>query len=168
MFSTKSLSTISLLWGEVKNKKMKIYRKDIEIKSSKQVEFIDITEQVRDVVEVSGIRQGQVLVFAQHTTMGIAINHKEDMLEQDFMRILDKFAPMDQQYSHDMFEIRKNNAKADGRSNGHSHCKSFLVGNSETVPLDKGELLLSNLQTIFAIDFDGARNRDVMVQVMGL
>ncbi|MFC1608959.1 secondary thiamine-phosphate synthase enzyme YjbQ [Patescibacteria group bacterium] len=147
---------------------MKIYRKEIQIESKKQVDFIDVTEQVRDVVEASGIRQGQVLVFAQHTTMSVVINHKEDMLEQDLMRMLDKIAPMDQQYSHDMFEIRKNNAKADGRSNGHSHCKSFLMGNSEVVPLDKGELLLSNLQTIFAIDFDGVRSRDVMVQVMGL
>lgn len=147
---------------------MKIYRKEIKIKSTKQVDFIDITEEVMDVVKSSGIRQGQVLVFAQHTTMSVVINHKEDMLEQDFMRMLDRFAPMDQQYSHDLFEIRKNNAKADGRSNGHSHCKAFLMGNSVTIPMDKGELLLSDIQTIFAVDFDGTRERDVLVQVMGL
>ncbi|MFC1644955.1 secondary thiamine-phosphate synthase enzyme YjbQ [Patescibacteria group bacterium] len=147
---------------------MKIYKKEIQIKSSKQVDFIDITDQIRDVVSSSGIRQGQALIFAQHTTMSVIVNHKEDMLEQDLMRMLDRIAPMDQQYSHDLFEIKKNGSKADGRSNGHSHCKSFLMGNSATIPFDKGELLLSDLQTIFAIDFDGSRDRDVLVQVMGL
>ena len=83
------------------------------------------------------------------------------------MRILYKLAPMDDRYSHDLFEIRKT-SKSDGRSNGHAHCKSFLMGVSQTIPIEKGKLLVANTQSIFAVEFDGARKRDVVVQVMGI
>ncbi len=118
-------------------------------------------------VDASEIREGSLLVFAQHTTMAIAINHNEPMLIQDFMRVLYKTVPMDDHYSHDLFELRKN-SKSDGRSNGHSHCKSFLIGVSQTIPIEKGKLLLSSNQSIFAIEFDGSRKRDVIIQVMGI
>jgi len=57
---------------------------------------------------------------------------------------------------------------SDGRSNGHSHCKAILLGNSETIPVEKGKLLLTERQNIFAVEFDGSRKRDVFVQVIGL
>jgi len=145
---------------------MKIYKEKIDFKSTTQLEFVDLTDRVEDIVERSGIRQGQVLVFAQHTTLGIVINHNESMLLQDFMRVLYKFAPVDDQYSHDLFELRRDK-KADGRSNGHSHCKALVTGVSETVPIEKGRMILSDIQSIFAVEFDGARKRDVVVQVTG-
>lgn len=146
---------------------IKIYKQKLNIESATQIEFVDITEQVQEVVEKSGVRQGQVLVYVPHTTMGVAINHNEPMLMQDFMRILYKLVPMDDRYSHDLFELKKN-SKSDGRSNGHSHCKSLLLGTSETIPVDGGKLMIPESQSIFAIDFDGARKRDVIVQVMGI
>ena len=54
------------------------------------------------------------------------------------------------------------------KSNGHSHCKTLLLGVSETIPLDKGKMMITEKQSIFAVDFDGARKRDVVVQVIGL
>jgi len=146
---------------------MKIHKQKIDLESKSQIEFFDITDRVQEIADNSGIREGIVTVFAPHSTMGIAINHNESMLIQDFMRILYKLAPMDDRYSHDMFELRKT-SKSDGRSNGHSHCKSFFLGISETVPLEKGKLLLGDKQSIFAIDFDGSRKRDIIIQVMGL
>jgi len=88
------------------------------------------------------------------------------MLLQDFMRVLYKIVPVDDQYSHDLFELRRDE-KADGRSNGHSHCKALLCGTSETIPLTKGALLLTDIQSIFAVEFDGARSRDIVVQISG-
>ncbi len=146
---------------------MKIYKQKIEVESKTQIEFFDITTQVQEVIDTSGIREGSLLVFAPHTTMGISINHNEPMLIQDFMRILYKLVPMDDRYSHDLFELRKN-SKSDARSNGHSHCKSFLLGVSQTVPVEKGKMLLSSNQSIFAIEFDGSRKRDLIVQVIGI
>lgn len=146
---------------------MKIHKERINFETSSQLEFVDITDRVQDIVDRSGIREGQALVYVPHTTMGVAINHNEPMLLQDFMRILYKLAPVDGQYSHDLFELRRKST-SDGRSNGHSHCKSILLGNSEAIPVEKGKLFLTERQNIFAVEFDGARKRDVFVQVIGL
>jgi secondary thiamine-phosphate synthase enzyme len=146
---------------------MKIYKERIDLESKTQIEFMDITNQAQEIVDRSGIREGQALIYVPHTTMGIAINHNESMLVQDFMRILYKIVPVDEHYSHDLFELRRASG-SDGRSNGHSHCKAILLGNSETIPVEKGKLLLTERQNIFAVEFDGSRKRDVFVQVIGL
>lgn len=146
---------------------MKIHKEKIDIESKAQIEFIDITDRVQEIVDRSGIREGQVLVYVPHTTMGVAINHNEPMLLRDFMRILYKIVPVDDQYSHDLFELRRDSS-SDGRSNGHSHCKAILLGNSEIVPVEKGKLFLTERQNIFAVEFDGARKRDIFIQVIGL
>lgn len=146
---------------------MKIYKKKIETKSSSQVEFIDITKEVGEVVSDSGIREGQVTVYSPHTTAGVVINHNEPMLMQDFMRVLYDLVPISDRYSHDLFELTRS-SKSDGRSNGHSHCKVMLLGVSQTVPIEKGSMLLTEKQSIFLAEMDGARTRDVIVQVIGL
>lgn len=146
---------------------MKIYRKKIEIKSSSSVEIIDITKKVEEVVSDSGVREGAVLVYSPHTSAGIFINHNEPMLLQDFSRVLHRLAPIDDRYSHDLFELAKR-SKSDGRSNGHSHCKTMLIGVSETLPIEKGHMIITEKQNIFMAEMDGARTRDIVVQVMGL
>ncbi len=146
---------------------MRIHKKSVPFESRTQIDFIDITDQIREAVKESGIRQGQAVIFVPHTTMGVVINHNEPLLLQDFMRVLYKVAPVDDHYSHDLFEIRKERP-TDGRSNGHSHCKALLIGSSETLLVERGDLVLSPLQSIFAVDFDGARKRDVIVQIMGI
>jgi secondary thiamine-phosphate synthase enzyme len=146
---------------------MKIYKEKIDIESKAQIEFINITDHVQEIIDRSGIREGQVLVYIPHTTMGVSINHNEPMLLRDFMRILYKIVPVDDQYSHDLFELRRDSS-SDGRSNGHSHCKAILFGNSEVIPVEKGKLFLTNRQSIFAVEFDGSRKRDIFIQVIGL
>lgn len=146
---------------------MKIHKEKIDVESKAQIEFVNITDRVQEVVDRSGVREGQALVYIPHTTMGVSINHNEPMLLRDFMRILYKIVPVDDQYSHDLFELRRDSS-ADGRSNGHSHCKAILFGNSEVVPVEKGKLFLTNRQSIFAVEFDGSRKRDIFIQVIGL
>jgi len=146
---------------------MKIYKQRFDVQTTTQIEFIDITAKVQEIVDNSGIREGQVLVFTPHATMGVMINQNEPMLLQDFMRVLYKLVPVDDQYSHDLFELRRSRT-ADGRSNGHSHCKSMILGIDVTIPVDKGKMVLTERQTIFAVEFDGARKRDMLIQVIGL
>ena len=146
---------------------MKIITEQRKYTTHAQTDFVDITDDIREVVAQSGVTSGSVTVFAAHTTMGVAINHNEPMLLQDFARMLYRIAPVNEQYAHDLFELRQG-AVSDGRSNGHSHAKALIVGTSETVPIVKGILALSALQSIFIVDFDGPRKRDVMVQVIGV
>ncbi|MDO8240932.1 MAG: secondary thiamine-phosphate synthase enzyme YjbQ [Candidatus Moranbacteria bacterium] len=146
---------------------MKIHKQTIEIKSTTQVEFIDITDKVSEVIDNSGVREGQALIYSPHTSASIVINHNESMLIQDFMRVLYRLVPITDRYSHDVFELNRSH-KSDGRSNGHSHCKSMLLGVSETVPIERGKMLLTEKQNVFLVEMDGSRTRDVIIQVMGL
>lgn len=145
---------------------MKIFRQRIDFETKTQIEFVNITDQVAEVVEKSGVREGQVTIFSPHTTMSVMINQNEPLLLQDFMRVLYRLAPIDDRYSHDLFELQKS-VKSDGRSNGHSHCKAFILGSSETALVERGHLLLADRKTVFAVEFDGSRKRDVIVQVIG-
>lgn len=146
---------------------MKIYKKTIEVETKSQIEFVDITHQVEEAVNGSGIREGQVLVYSPHTTAGIVVNQNESLLVQDFMRILYRLVPVSDRYSHDLFEISRSKT-SDGRSNGHSHCKAMLVGVSQTIPLEKGRMIITERQSIFLAEMDGGRKRDVIIQVLGL
>jgi len=145
---------------------MKAKLEKISLKSRNQVEFINITSQVQEVVDNSGIKNGIVVVFSPHTTASIVVNHDESMLIQDMTRMLYKLVPIDERYGHDMFELNRVN-KSDGRSNGHSHCKNILLGTSETFLVENGELILGERQNIFFVELDGARKRDFLVKVMG-
>lgn len=146
---------------------MKVFRQKIEVKSNAQMEFIDITAKVSEIVSNSGIREGQVLIYSPHTSASISINHNESMLIQDFMRTLYRLIPASDRYSHDLFELNREKS-SDGRSNGHSHCKVLLLGVSETVPIEKGHMMLTEKQSVFFVETDGARTRDVIIQAIGL
>ncbi len=146
---------------------MKIRIKRIEFSTEKQVDFLDVTEQIEEFIELSGIKDGVVNVFSPHTTASVMINHNEEMLKQDLVRILYRLVPVDERYAHDMFELT-NKRTSDGRSNGHSHCKVMLLGSSESIPIEKGRMLLGEQQSVFFVELDGARTRDFYVQIMGV
>ena len=145
---------------------MKIIQERIDLKSNKTIEFIDITQKVEDFLHSSQMQNGQILIFAPHTTAGLALNDSEPMLIQDLSRTLNRLIPVDERYDHDLFELSKAN-KSDGRSNGHSHCKNIILNNSEVIPVKNGEMQLGEKQHIFFIELDGSRSRDFIVQVMG-
>lgn len=145
---------------------MKTKIKKIEFATEKQVDFLDVTDEIEEFIEKTGIKNGLVTVFSPHTTSSVMINHNEEMLKQDLMRVLYRLVPIDERYAHDMFELT-NKTKSDGRSNGHSHCKVMLIGTSASIPLEKGKMLLGDKQSIFFVELDGARTRDFYVQVIG-
>ena len=145
---------------------MKIYKQKFELESTTQIEFLNITDKVQEIIDNSGIREGQVVIYSPHTTMGIMLNHNEPMLLQDFLKVFHRLIPVDSQYSHDLFELRRGRM-ADGRSNGQAHCQTVLIGVSETVPIEKGKMMITERQSIFAVEFDGSRKRDIVVQVVG-
>ena len=82
------------------------------------------------------------------------------------MKALYRLLPVDISYSHDLFEVRQNVAPNE-RSNGHAHVKAFLLGSSESLILEKGELILGAKQSIFFVELDGGRNREVYVKILG-
>lgn len=138
----------------------------ISLTSKKQFEMIDITDQVKKTVIESPVKNGIVIIFCPHTTAGIKISHNEPLLLQDIMKMLYRLVPIDTSYSHDLFEVRQN-VTPNERSNGHAHVKSFLLGCSETIPVSMSNLALGPKQSIFFVELDGGRSREVMVKILG-
>lgn len=138
----------------------------IKLKSQKQFELIDITSKVSQVLESVKINSGAIIVFSPHTTAAIKINHNESLLIQDIMKMLYRIAPIDINYSHDLFEIRSG-IEAGERSNGSAHVKAFLLGSSETIPVKNGKMELGSKQSVFFVELDGARDREVIIEVIG-
>lgn len=145
---------------------MTTFHKRIEVTSKKQFELIDVTSQANTVVKESGVSSGMALIYNPHTTASIRLTHKEPMLEQDIMKMLYKLVPLEENYSHDVFELRSE-VDVNERSNGHAHLKSFLLGSSETVPIMDGELALGEKQTLFFVECDGGRSRDFHLFIYG-
>lgn len=145
---------------------MKITTKTLKVLTKSQFEFVDITEKIKAAIVEAKVKNGFVNVFAKHTTAAIRINQNEPLLVQDIMRLLYKLVPLEENYSHDLFEIRKN-MKPDERSNGHAHCKQILLGASECIPIKGGKMELNPRQSIFLAEFDGGRKREVIVQIVG-
>jgi secondary thiamine-phosphate synthase enzyme len=138
-----------------------------DVETERHVEFVDVTEEVSRSVAESGVQHGFAVVFSRHTTAGIRINEHEPLLLEDMARLLDELAPTTTQYRHDDFTVRTVNLTENERINGHSHCRSLLLGASETVPVAGGKLLLGRWQRIFLVELDGPSQREFVVQVIG-
>lgn len=151
---------------------MKILNKAIALKTKKYLEFIDITEKVKKFVAESKIKNGQILIYSPHTTLAIRINEKEKGIVHDFSEFMVKLLPKDKYYQHNDLNIRTENlvcsVGATDCLNGHSHCGHLLMGGtSEVVPIMEEKLILGQWQRIFAIELDSARDRKVIMQIMG-
>ena len=135
--------------------------------ASRAPEFIDITEEVEEILGRSRIRDGSVLVFSRHTTAAIEINEDEPLLLRDMTYFLERIAPREADYKHNDFVIRTAHMTKDECPNGHAHCQHLMLRTSEAIPVAEGELLLGRWQRIFLIELDRPREREIIVQVQG-
>ena len=130
-------------------------------------EFIDITDWVAQCVAESQISNGFAVVYSKHTTAAIKINENEPLLLKDMAEFLEKISPRESGYQHNNFEIRTVNMNDDESPNGHAHLQHLLLGTSETVPVIDGKMQFGKYQSVFFIELDHPRPREVMVQVVG-
>lgn len=128
--------------------------KNITIRTSVQVELIDITSKVQDVITLNGIDDGLCLVFVPHTTAGITINENADPdVCSDMISQLNKIVPFNDVYKH-----------AEG--NSAAHIKASMLGFSLTIIVQGGRLQLGTWQGIYFAEFDGPRQRKVWVKLV--
>ena len=124
------------------------------IATKRDEQFIDITHLVRETVEKNGMDHGIVTVFCPHTTAGITINENADPdVKRDIIVGLNKIFPVDGDYRH--FE-----------GNSHAHLKASTVGSSCTVVVSDGNLVLGTWQSVYFCEFDGPRNRKVIISMI--
>ncbi len=128
---------------------------DFSVQSRQHTQFINIDHEVRRIVADSGVQDGVVHVFVPHTTAAVTINENADPdVAADIIKVLEGSFPWKADYAH-----------AEGNSAAHVKCS--LVGASETVIIRNGQLALGTWQSLFFCEFDGPRNRNVWVQVLG-
>ncbi len=139
----------------------------LRVDTQKAPEFIDITDWVSQCVAQSKVSNGFAVVYSKHTTAAVKINENEPLLLQDMAKFLEKFSPRKGSYSHNDFSIRTVNMTPDEAPNGHAHLQHLLLGTSETVPVIDGLMQFGRYQSIFFIELDHPRTREVMVQVVG-
>lgn len=120
-------------------------------------DYVNITNDVSEVVRKSGIKEGMVLVSAMHITAAVYVNDAEDGLIHDIDEWLDHLAPFRDNYRH----------HRTGETNGDAHLKSLLMHHEVIVPVTEGALDFGPWQQIYYAEFDGQRKKRVVIKVMG-
>ncbi|MCK4416686.1 MAG: secondary thiamine-phosphate synthase enzyme YjbQ [Candidatus Latescibacteria bacterium] len=129
--------------------------KQISIPTGTRSEFVDITDRVQEAVRESGITDGLCHVYVPHTTAGLTINENADPnVRKDILTELEKRIPWQDNYSHT-------------EGNAAAHIKASLMGFSQTIFVEDERLVLGTWQGIFLCEFDGPRQRKVLVRVEG-
>jgi secondary thiamine-phosphate synthase enzyme len=126
----------------------------LQLKTSRRTEWINITAEVTRAVSASGVSHGVCHLHIPHTTAGVTINEGDDPdVARDMEAAFDRMIPRDAGYQH--YE-----------GNSDSHIKATLVGSSQSVWIENGRLRLGRWQSIFFCEFDGPRNREVLVKIV--
>jgi secondary thiamine-phosphate synthase enzyme len=125
-----------------------------------RMEFVNITERVREAVRESGVQEGLCLVNAMHITASVFINDDEPGLHEDYKRWLERLAPYDP--SPDAYRHNRT-----GEDNGDAHHKRQVMGREVVVAITRGALDLGPWEQIFYGEFDGRRPKRVLVKVIG-
>ncbi len=135
---------------------MKIIQTEFRVGTRSRTEMVDISSQVQAAVREAGIQNGDVIVYCPHTTAAITINENADpSVPHDILLALDEAVP------------RSNPRYRHSEGNSDAHTKSSLVGCSEQVLIKDGRLTLGTWQGIYFCEFDGSRNRRVILQIRG-
>ncbi len=137
---------------------MKSYRRELTINTPTRRAFVNITHLVEEALEDNKIREGLCLVNAMHITASVFINDHESGLHRDFERWLEKLAPEKpyDQYDHNGYE-----------DNADAHLKRSVMGREVCVAITKGQLDFGPWEQIFYGEFDGKRNKKVLIKIIG-
>ena len=137
---------------------MKVYTKHIPIHTEKRIDFVRITDKVCKAVEESGIKEGIVLVNPMHITASVFINDNESGLLKDFQAWIEKLAPTDVNlYNHNLT----------GEDNAYAHLWRTIMGRESMIAITNGKLDFGPWEEIFYGEFDGQRDKRILVKVLG-
>jgi secondary thiamine-phosphate synthase enzyme len=149
---------------------MKVFQLEQTLRTEGGLSVRDITAEVKEAVQESGIRDGIACVYSPHTTCCVRVNEFETGFLEDFARLLQSLVPRDHYYAHDDWDRRTENICAEDMElgNGHAHCMAMLLGTAgESIPVREGELALGTWQRVLFLELDRERERRWIVQVVG-
>ncbi|MCH1422180.1 MAG: secondary thiamine-phosphate synthase enzyme YjbQ [Candidatus Poseidoniaceae archaeon] len=141
------------------------YVEELWVNTVKRYEIRCITRDVERVVRESGIKDGLVLVNPMHITASCYVNDLESGLHHDIMRWLEKVAPY---YGLEGSNGDEYHHHRTGEDNGDAHLKRQLLGQQVTMPVQNGNLHLGTWEQIHYAEFDGCRDKRILVKVVGV
>ena len=136
---------------------MKSHTKYLTFHTRKRKEIVPITDQVERIIRESGVREGLALVSAMHITAAVIVQDYESGLWQDIMEWAEEVAPENSNYRH----------HRTGEDNGDAHLKNLLMHHQVILPITQGKFDAGPWQQIFYVEFDGQRDKRVIVKVIG-
>ncbi len=139
---------------------MKSHRKVLRLHVPERMDFVNITREVEAAVRESGVREGLCLVNSMHITSSVFINDNEPGLHEDYKRWLERLAPYDaspETYHHNRT----------GEDNGDAHLKREVLGREVMVAITEGKLDFGTWEQIFYGEFDGRREKRVLIKILG-
>jgi secondary thiamine-phosphate synthase enzyme len=136
---------------------MRAHTEYLTFHTEKKRELVHLTPMLEPILAKSGVSEGLMLVSAMHITAGVFVNDDESGLHADIWEWLEKLAPAGPAYRHHLT----------GEDNGDAHLKSMLVHHEVIVPVTKGRLDLGPWQRVFYAEFDGQRDKRLVVKVLG-
>ncbi|MEM3394046.1 MAG: secondary thiamine-phosphate synthase enzyme YjbQ [Candidatus Methanomethylicia archaeon] len=141
---------------------LKSFTKYLVFNTPKRRQFVHITNEVQKAVDEANIKEGFVLVSAMHITAAVFINDNEEGFLYDLEKFLERLAPYGkhpdgEEYRHHL----------SGEDNGDAHLKNILVHHQVIVPITEGKLDLGPWQRIFYAEFDGQRNKKLIIKIIG-
>ena len=139
---------------------MKNFRKTLTYNIPARMDFVNITPEVEEAIRESGIQEGLCLVNAMHITASVFINDDESGLHEDYFRWLEQLAPFDagpKRYAHNRT----------GEDNADAHLKRQVMGREVVVAVTKGRLDFGPWEQIFYGEFDGKRDKRVLIKIIG-
>jgi len=136
---------------------MKVFTDFIEIRSEKMHDYIDITNEVKELVRKSEVKDGIITMHEMHTTGAIVIQENDLSVHEDTKDVLNEIVPLSRAYRHSY----------EGNANATAHIKNQLLGSNITLPIINGKLALGTWQHIFFIELFEARHRKIAVSIIG-
>lgn len=143
---------------------MKSHRKVLTLRVPSRTGFVNITDSVAAAVRESGVREGLCLVNSMHITSSVFINDEEAGLKQDYLRWLEGLAPFNASSDPSRGGYHHN---ASGEDNGDAHLKRQIMGREVVVAITAGALDFGTWEQIFYGEFDGQRDKRVLIKIIG-
>lgn len=141
---------------------------DFIVRADFRFGFVDVTDAIRERVELAGLTEGACVAFCRHTTCALLVNEWEDGAQEDFRRRIETLFPPDDYYAHDDLDVRTQNLVPNERRNGHAHVVQMLMGGtSVTLPVRGGDLLLGRWQRVALVELDHPKDRSIALQMLG-
>lgn len=135
---------------------MEIKYFETTIKTNKRREIINITKIIEEYIKKSNIKNGIILIFLPHSTAGLFANEDEENIKKDYINLFESLVPENNDYYHNLID-----------NNGDSHLLSIIFKQFYIFPVKDGNIIRGTWQDIFLAEFDGPRNRKIIITIIG-